>query len=95
MAGQSAITRAFRELKPSRGIPSFLAVMLASLLLIEVLGQVVGWEFTSEQRDFERMPIFYRQPIHNSVLDTHMNAQGSSCVGGTLAAALRTDAVAQ
>jgi hypothetical protein len=36
---------------------------VASLLLVEVLARVIGWEFTSENRDFERTPIFYRQPI--------------------------------
>jgi hypothetical protein len=63
MADRSRSTPASRKLTPARGIPLFLAVLAATLVLVEISARLVGWEFTSEKRDFERTPIFYRQPI--------------------------------
>jgi len=63
MADRSHTTPASRKLTPSQGIPLFLAVLVATLVLLEFLARAVGWEFTSEKREFERTPIFFRQPI--------------------------------
>jgi hypothetical protein len=32
-------------------------------VLVEIGARLIGWEFTSERRNFERTPIFFRQPI--------------------------------
>jgi hypothetical protein len=63
MADASQPAQASRKLPPSRGIFLSLVVVAATLLLIELGARSIGWDFAPEKRNFERTPIFYRQPI--------------------------------
>jgi hypothetical protein len=51
------------KLRPAQGFCLSLAVLVATLVVVEILARLVGWEFAPEKRNFERTPIFYREPI--------------------------------
>jgi hypothetical protein len=63
MALANDVAAPSRKLSPAQGISLFVFVVLATLLVVEVGARVIGWDFSPDKRNYERTPIFYRQPI--------------------------------